>query len=277
MPFTLSHAAAVLPGLRRTGGARGPLVASALVMGSLAPDMTYFAASVVPRAMEFGTFTHGPLGVVTVDAVTTAVLVGLWVLVRDPALALAPVRYRGRLHGWLRGRPERMGPVFALRFYLSAVIGSATHVVWDAFTHADRWGTRLVPVLNETVGGFGGYQIAQYGSSAAALVVLVWFVWPALRRKPVAVPGSVPVLGRGTRRGAFALIGACLVVGAALRLARWLAYHGEVSSPLDIIPTLCFGAGTGLATGVVAYAVWLRVASPAPAGEESAAGGPAVE
>ncbi|WP_268838239.1 DUF4184 family protein [Streptomyces sioyaensis] len=31
MPFTLSHAAAVLPAVRRTGAARGPLVASALV------------------------------------------------------------------------------------------------------------------------------------------------------------------------------------------------------------------------------------------------------
>lgn len=40
LPFTLSHAAAVLPGLRRNGTARGPLVASALVAGSFAPDMT---------------------------------------------------------------------------------------------------------------------------------------------------------------------------------------------------------------------------------------------
>lgn len=54
MPFTLSHAAAVLPGIRRNGTARGPLFASALVAGSFAPDMTYFAASVRPEAMELG-------------------------------------------------------------------------------------------------------------------------------------------------------------------------------------------------------------------------------
>ncbi|MGW6509475.1 DUF4184 family protein, partial [Streptomyces niveus] len=54
MPFTLSHAAAVLPGIRRNGTSRGPLLASALVAGSMAPDMTYFAATAVPAAMEFG-------------------------------------------------------------------------------------------------------------------------------------------------------------------------------------------------------------------------------
>ena len=48
MPFTLSHAAAVLPGIRRDGTARGPLLASALVAGSFAPDMTYFADTAVP-------------------------------------------------------------------------------------------------------------------------------------------------------------------------------------------------------------------------------------
>ncbi len=62
MPFTLSHAAAVLPGLRRNGTARGPLVASALVAGSFAPDMTYFAATAFPDAMAFGDVTHSPPG-----------------------------------------------------------------------------------------------------------------------------------------------------------------------------------------------------------------------
>lgn len=88
MPFTLSHAAAVLPLIRRTGAARGPLVASALVAGSFAPDVTYYADTVVPGGMAFGTVTHAPAGVVTVDVLLTAVLVGGWLLVRAPLLAL---------------------------------------------------------------------------------------------------------------------------------------------------------------------------------------------
>lgn len=41
MPFTLSHAAAVLPAVRRNGTARWGLFPSALIAGSFAPDVTY--------------------------------------------------------------------------------------------------------------------------------------------------------------------------------------------------------------------------------------------
>ena len=75
MPFTLSHAAAVLPGIRRTGAGRGPLAASALVAGSFAPDITYYADTAIPGAMEFGEVTHSVLGVFTVDVLIAALLV----------------------------------------------------------------------------------------------------------------------------------------------------------------------------------------------------------
>lgn len=58
MPFTLSHAAAVLPAVRTDGTGRGTLVPAVLVAGSFAPDMTYYAASVLSGAMEFGDVTH---------------------------------------------------------------------------------------------------------------------------------------------------------------------------------------------------------------------------
>ncbi|MFI1012240.1 DUF4184 family protein [Streptomyces sp. NPDC020965] len=265
MPFTLSHAVAVLPGIRRAGTARGPLLASALVMGSLSPDMTYFAAGVVPGAMEFGNFTHAPVGLLTVDVAVTAALVAMWLLVRDPLLALLPARWQGRVHAWLRGRPLTVSPATALRFYVSAVIGAATHIGWDAFTHHDRWGTRLLPVLNETFAGFGGYQIAQYGSSAISLLVLGWFARSALHRQPPAEPPvSVPVLDRRGRRFALALLGGCVLVGVVHRCARWYAHHGRVDSPLDIIPTACFGAGAGLAVWLLLYGVGTRLRERTP-------------
>ncbi|MFF3321748.1 DUF4184 family protein [Streptomyces sp. NPDC002889] len=262
MPFTLSHAAAVLPGVRRSGTGRGPLVASALVMGSFAPDMTYFAASVFPGAMMFGTVTHGLRGVLTVDVVITAVLVGLWLMVRDPLVALLPRGWQGRVHTLVRGRPwhDRPPLVTAFWFYASAVIGAATHVVWDAFTHFDRWGMRVAPVLGEVVAGFPLYTYTQYGSSVLALIVLVWFTVSALRRQPVtAPPRSVPVLGRRERRAAGALLAVCVLAGVVHRCVRWYLYWGVIHTPLDIIPTACFGAGAGLAGGVVLYAAAARL------------------
>src|SRR5690242_5983015 len=63
LPFTLSHAAAVLPAVRGDGSGRGRLVPAVLVAGSFSPDMTYYVANVLPGAMEFGTVTHSFPGV----------------------------------------------------------------------------------------------------------------------------------------------------------------------------------------------------------------------
>ncbi|MET7861287.1 DUF4184 family protein [Streptomyces sp. NPDC005318] len=261
MPFTLSHAAAVLPAVRRSGTARGPLFASALVAGSFAPDMTYYADTAIPGAMEFGTVTHAVWGVFTVDVLITAAVVALWLLLREPLVALLPQPWQGRVHTFVRG--ERRGP-WGVRdgawFVLSAVVGAGTHVVWDAFTHHDRWGTRLVPVLGESAGGFPVFQWVQYGSSTVALTVLAWFTVSGLRRtgaRPAQV--SVPVLDRRARWCAGALLGACVLLGTVHRCARWYAYFGHIDTPLDIIPTACFGAGAGLAAGLVLYGTWIRL------------------
>ncbi|MEW9513604.1 DUF4184 family protein [Streptomyces bacillaris] len=263
MPFTLSHAAAVLPAIRRNGTGRLGLFPSALIAGSFAPDATYFADTVLPGAMEFGDFTHALLGVVTVNVLIAAVLVAVWVALREPLVALVPVRVRGRVHTFVRGRRwtrETLGPSAWLWFAGSAALGAATHVVWDAFTHHSRWGTELLPFLNRSVGGFPLYQFAQYGSSALALVVLGWFVATGLRRTVAApVPEALPALGRGERLGALALLAGCVVAGTVHRCVRWYAHFGRVESPLDIIPTACFGAGAGLAVGLLLYGVWMRL------------------
>ncbi|ORT54453.1 DUF4184 family protein [Streptomyces sp. CB03238] len=274
MPFTLSHAAAVLPGIRRSGTGRGPLVASALVMGSFSPDMTYFADTAIPGAMLFGDVTHSLVGILTVDVLIAAALVAVWLMVREPLLALVPARWQGRVHTLLRGQSwrGRHPAVLAFRFYASAVIGAATHVVWDLFTHADRWGTRVLPALGEVVAGFPMYMYAQYGGSAVALVVLVWFVGGALRRVPPEAageaPASVPVLDRRGRWLAAGLLGACVAAGIVHRCVRWYAYWGRIDTPLDIVPTACFGAGAGLAAGLLLYGAGmrLRAAGRRPAG-----------
>lgn len=281
MPFTLSHAAAVLPGLRRGGTARGPLVAPALVAGSFAPDLTYFADSVVPGAMEFGEVTHSVWGVLTVDVLITAAAVAVWSLLREPLVALLPGAWQGRVHAFLRGRPTAGREGHRVRagawFAVSAVVGATTHVVWDAFTHHDRWGVRLVPGLDGTLGGRPVYQLVQYGSSAAALAVLAWFTASGLRRTGARpVPPDVPALGRRGRRTAVFLLGACALLGVVHRCARWYAYFGAVDDPLDIVPTACFGAGAGLTAGLVLYGAWARLRRPhTPASASRAASGSA--
>ncbi|MFD3544946.1 DUF4184 family protein [Streptomyces sp. NPDC058655] len=263
MPFTLSHAAAVLPAVRRTGRARGPLVASALVLGSFAPDTFYFADAVVEGVMPYGAFTHSLPGVLTADALLTAALVACWLLLREPLIALLPRRRRGRAHAFLRGehwRGRRL-PALALWFYLSAVAGSLTHVVWDSFTHLDRWGTNALPRLGEPVAfGLPLYSYLQYGSSAVAACALIWFTVTALRRLPDrAAPPSVPVLTRAEVLAALGLVVVCVAAGVTARVLRFFTFYDRIRSPLDIIPTVCFGAGGGLAVALVLYGTLVRI------------------
>ncbi|MFC7510638.1 DUF4184 family protein [Streptomyces thermocarboxydus] len=275
MPFTLSHAAAVLP-VRTDGTGRGPLVPAVLVAGSFAPDMTYYAASVVSGAMEFGDVTHAGWGVFTVDVLIAWALVGLWLLVREPLVALLPRKRQGRVAALTRcGAPRaRVEASLVARWYLSAVLGGLTHVVWDAFTHHDRWGTRLVPVLGEEIGGSPVFWYAQYGSSLLAAVVLVVFAARALRR---TVPGARCPGGSGAvgarPLGAVALLGGCAAVAAAARAVRWWDFWGHIAKPWELIPTVCFGAGAGLVAALPVYAVAVRAWRRVPATEGPADAG----
>jgi hypothetical protein len=266
LPFTLSHAAAVLPAVRRDGGGRGRLVASVLVAGSFAPDMTYYAATVVPGGMEFGSVTHSFAGVVSVDVLISWALVGLWLLVREPLVALAPRARQGRPAALLRcGAPRaRVRAGLVAWWYVSAVLGALTHVVWDAFTHHDRWGVRLVPALARDRAGLPGFLWLQYGSSAVAAVVLAVFAVRARRRAPDGEPAGVPVLSVRDRWWAGAVVGGCALVAAVQRAGRWWAYWGSTARPWDLVPTLCFGAGAGLVLGLLLYALGVRAWRPAP-------------
>lgn len=263
MPFTLSHAAAVIPAIRRTGRARGPLVASALVLGSFAPDTFYFADAVVGGVMAYGTFTHSLVGVLTADAALTAALVACWLLLREPLIALLPRDWRGRVHAFVRGEHWRGRRLLSLGlwFYLSAVAGSLTHIVWDSFTHLDRWGTKALPALGEPIAfGLPLYSYLQYGSSAVAACVLVWFTATALRRLPrTPAPASVPVLTRAEVVGALALVAVCVGAGITLRVVRFFTFFDRIRTPFDIIPTVCFGAGGGLAVALLLYGALVRL------------------
>ncbi|MFF5341202.1 DUF4184 family protein [Streptomyces althioticus] len=277
MPFTLSHAAAVLPGVRTDGTGRGPLVPAVLVAGSFAPDMTYYAASVASGAMQFGDVTHAGWGVFTLDVVIAWALVGLWLLVREPLVALLPRARQGRVAALTRcGAPrERVRASLVARWYLSAVLGGLTHVVWDAFTHHDRWGTRLVPALGEEIGGSPVFWYAQYGSSLLAAVVLVVFTVRALRRTVPGgpVPPGVPVLSTRDRWAAVALLAGCAVAAAVPRALRWWDYWGHMAKPHELIPTVCFGAGAGLVAALPVFAVAVRARRRAPATEGPAHAG----
>jgi hypothetical protein len=219
VPFTPSHAAAVLP-LVRT-----PLPASALVVGSMAPDLPYY----LPWTP--GLVTHTALAVVTTDLVLGALAWTVWhAVLAAPASAAAPSGMRARLAGVPLGLRRRVSSVPAvLLAALGLVAGSATHVLWDEFTHARRWGAEHVPALAEVYGPLHGWAWAQQASGVlGAVVLLAWFVrwW---RRAPVTrdARGPTPwwpwgvVAGAGLAAGSVAASADPQLASAAFQGATW--------------------------------------------------------
>ncbi|WP_329584904.1 DUF4184 family protein [Kitasatospora sp. NBC_01250] len=285
MPFTFSHPAAVLPLLRGLR-ARGPLVASALVAGSMAPDLPFFAASVRPGLYAAGGLTHRWWAVPTLDVALAAGLVGGWhAVLRRPLLDLLPPPWARTADAATAWRPAAGGVRGrAGWFALSAALGAASHVGWDAFTHPGRAGVRLLPVLERRVAGVPLCTVAQYGGSALALAALGGYLARELRpaeTAPTAVAAAPAVTattvtpaataGSARRRALVAVAG---VVGAAHRVRHARRVRGPGGRP-DLIADLCFGAGAGVLAAAAALGAAQRLGlagDPAPAAGPAAAG-----
>jgi len=169
MPFTLSHAAAAFP-LRRTR-----LILSAVIIGCFAPDFEYF----VPFA-HHGSFGHNFLGVLVLDLPLS--LAVLWLYHRyakEPLAACLPASARERLQLGPRALSITSLSRFALIVF-SILVGIATHLFWDSFTHTGYWLSDHLPFLSSNVllplfGLRPWYAILQYISSAVGiLVLLLW-------------------------------------------------------------------------------------------------------
>ena len=175
MPFTLAHPAAVVP-LKRYFD-RGYLIFSALVVGSLMPDVGYL----LPGAKSQN-FTHTLPGIVIFSL--PAGLVILWAfhnLLKMPCLSLLPADHRRCLlpySGVFLFRPWRQ--LFLIS--VSLLIGALTHIIWDGFTHGHGWGVQRFPFLQETPFTFFGlrvktYYLVKHGSSTIGLSLLGYWYW----------------------------------------------------------------------------------------------------
>ena len=187
MPFTPAHAVVALPFVRT------PLVPAAIAIGAMAPDIPLFFRTWPPYAL-----THSWLGVVTIDLVLAFALLLVWRMVLRPAVIPLTPRWLAlrwprewltdRGSGWWSlwgGRRAPLGKRVIAGTLLAAslLLGTVTHVVWDAFTHTDRWGTHLIPFLDQRTGPFFNADIAHWVSSFFGLgVIAIWGIgW--LRRQ----------------------------------------------------------------------------------------------
>ncbi len=258
MPFTFSHPAAVLP-LITDGRGRAPLVASALVAGSLAPDLMFFADSLLPGSYGVGRTLHRLWAIPTLDVAVGAALVAGWHgLLREPLVALLPDPWADRadaLTAPCRKPGSRPTARDAAWFAGSVALGAASHVGWDAFTHHGRAGVRLLPVLDREIAGMPGYLALQWGTSAVGLAAIAAVGARTLRARPDVPPRRTVLTPRAKRLGA-ALVAAGAVAGAAHRCLRDLPKRPSGS---DLVATVSFGGGAGALVGATLHAVATRL------------------
>ncbi len=105
--------------------------------------------------------------------VTLALVALYWLVLAAPLRALAPNAIRARLPQHVM-KPHLASPLrTAALLVLAAAIGSATHVVWDGFTHEGGFGVMAVPWLQpHLLGPLPAYRVLQYFSSVFGLAVV---------------------------------------------------------------------------------------------------------
>ncbi len=179
MPFTLSHAAAALP-FRKLKP-----VWPALVIGTFAPDLQYF----ILLSDEDRSGHHFP-GVFLLT-LPLALLV-LWLFercVKESVVELLPVALQRRLHDKIQPLSFWGWGQFA-SIVLWIVVGIATHVLWDQFTHGHTWITTHLGLLYQTVpvpfhSPMAVFKVLQHASTVFGLLALVaWFAMWYCKTKP---------------------------------------------------------------------------------------------
>lgn len=232
MPWTFAHPAAILP-LRRF--CPRWLSLPALILGAMSPDLTYHVA-----LFEWALFCHTPQGVLTGCLPLGLALLALLQHWHRPLTVLLPAPHR-RLF-----RTELQPAAGFVRWLavavLSLLVGAATHVVWDSFTHTGRWGEQLLPGLNTPLihlpegQKFRIFNLLQHLSTVFGLTVLALAYRRSLRRQSPA-----PATAHDAQRARLLLAGlaGALVVGASL---AWLATpdaYRRAISPLVVNIVIC--------------------------------------
>jgi hypothetical protein len=215
MPFTVSHAAAVLP-FRKLN-----LIWSAFIIGTMAPDFPY-----VVGTTEYRDFGHVMPGLLLFTV--PASLVALWMfhnVLKRPVIGLMPagiqLRLRDEMTAFSFGGPKRFLAILG-----SIVLGIATHVVWDSLTHSYTWAYFHIRWLRGFVhvpfiGLMPIHSAAQYASSILGLFAIALWIWLWYRRTP-----AMEVATRQYPRSRFALGLVMFAIAGLAGLARALLVVG---------------------------------------------------
>lgn len=173
MPFTFSHPAAILP-LKYLPKRWFSL--TGLVIGSMTPDFEYFI-----RIKVESRYSHTWTGLFWFDTPLALLLLYVYnIFIKDKLIDHLPLFLNKRFSGFKNsGKPNTRYYLFII--ILSVLIGAATHIFWDDFTHPEGYFVKHIRLLKHHVFIFGHsfllYNILQHLSSFIGAVIIAIAVY----------------------------------------------------------------------------------------------------
>lgn len=251
MPFTLAHPAAALP-IRRWLGER--VVPSALVIGTMVPDLPYFILLGWPHER-----THTLLSLLWWSLPAGWGFFLLYrKLLRAPLAYLIPEPLRARMSP--TPAPSPPGAVT-----LSLLLGALSHLLWDALTHES-------PMFFGTASRNMIFGLLQHGSSVLGIGVLLWWMRRLVRREsplPERHPEVLPDAHRDTIRAVLLVFP--LVFGLSYATVHLPAWHRSWSGEAFVDRAVVQGTSSFLMLLVAFGIFWTWRARAARPGEASRA------
>jgi len=176
MPFTFSHPAIVLPLLKLSPKY---ISASAVIIGSMAPDFEYFIRMRLQQVHG-----HNLAGAFYFDLPVALISTFLFqFLVRDTLIEHLPIFLRKKYELYYKQDWLKFAQIKWYVIIYSALIGIFSHLFWDAFTHAPGYFVQYIPFLKQTIRVFyvdvPTYDLMQLISTfIGGVVILIYVLWP---------------------------------------------------------------------------------------------------
>jgi hypothetical protein len=184
MPFTPAHPAIALPFLRWRY-----VSATALIIGSMAPDFEYF----LRMSTVNGEHGHSLAGIFYFDIPVTLFLAYIFHrFVKGNLISNLPAYLQRRLSDLKQFDFENYLRKHVLIFVISAVIGSASHILWDSFTHPRTWIVENLSIYKTILVPLDGvkyplYYALQHFSSYIGLTLMLVYTLKFKSGTPVTI------------------------------------------------------------------------------------------
>jgi Domain of unknown function (DUF4184) len=174
MPFTFSHPAIVLPA---TYLPKKYYSLSGLIIGSMSPDFEYFI-----RMKDYSKYSHTWAGLFWFDVpLGLALLFIFHNVVRNTIIEYLPFSLNVRFSTFEKFNWNRYFQKNMIVVLISLIVGIASHLFWDSFTHDGGYFAESIPVLRDKVNILNhhlfGATLFQYISSLIGGIIMLIYIF----------------------------------------------------------------------------------------------------